>query len=277
MLSKSRGSRVNVESNCRESRVKVESRCAPVECVNVSKSLGVMIDENLTWHCHVDLITKKVNSGLYVLKRLRDLVNVETLLAVYKTLIQTHFDYCSQVWGCLGTTLQNKLQRLQNRAVRTITKQGYEYRSADIQLNELGFIPALDVRRNNQLCMTMYQVKNNFAPQYLTDLFCKTSSIHDYNTRFAQDALALPKPNSNSRKKSFSYKGAVACNNFPSDLKKIGSLLTFKRSISVSNVHSPIVWATFHLFYIFSLLHVYTLYCHPLLYDFYCVLLYNLS
>ena len=165
---------------------------------------------------------------------------METLLAVYKTLIQTHFDYCSQVWGCLGTTLKNKLQRLQNRAVRIITKQGYEYRSADI-LNKLGFIPALDVRRSNQLCMTMYQVKNNFAPQYLTDLFCKTSSIHDYNTRFAQDALALPKPNSNSRKKSFSYKGAVACNNFPSDLKKIGSLLTFKRSISVSNVHSPIV------------------------------------
>ena len=55
--------------------------------MNVSKSLGVMIDETLTWHCHVDLITKKVNSGLYVLKRLRDLVDVETLLAVYKTLI----------------------------------------------------------------------------------------------------------------------------------------------------------------------------------------------
>ena len=146
------------------------------------------------------------------------------------------------MWGCLGTTLQNKLQRLQNRAVRIITKRGYEYRSADI-LNELG-LPALDVRRNNLLCITMYQVKNNLAPQYLTDLFCKTSSIHDYNTKFAQDALALPKPNSYSRKKSFSYRWAVAWNNLPSDLKKIDSLLTFlilylhlklKRSISVSN------------------------------------------
>ena len=54
----------------------IEIGNAPIECVNVSKSLGVMIDETLTWHCHVDLITKKVNSGLYVLKRLRDLVNV---------------------------------------------------------------------------------------------------------------------------------------------------------------------------------------------------------
>ena len=46
--------------------------------MNVSKSLGVMTDETLTWHCHVDLITKKVNSGLYVLKRLRYLVDVES-------------------------------------------------------------------------------------------------------------------------------------------------------------------------------------------------------
>ena len=130
--------------------------------------------------------------------------------------------------------LQNKLQRLQNRAVCIITKRGYENRSADI-LSELG-LPALDVRRNNQLCITMYQVNNNLAPQYLTDLFCKTSSIHDYNTRLAEDALALPKPNSNSRKKSFSYRGTVAWNNLPSDLKKIDSLLAFKRSISVSNV-----------------------------------------
>ena len=51
--------------------------CRCFECVNVSKSLGVMIDETLTWHCHVDLVKKKVNSGLYVLKRLRDLVDVE--------------------------------------------------------------------------------------------------------------------------------------------------------------------------------------------------------
>ena len=127
-----------------------------------------------------------------------------------------------------------RLQRLQNTAVRIITKRGYEYRSADI-LSELG-LPALDVRRSNQLCITMYQVNNNLASQYLTDLFCKTSSIHDYNTRLAEDALALPKPNSNSGKKSFFYRGAVASNNLPSDLKKIDSLLTFKRSIPVSNV-----------------------------------------
>ena len=108
-------------------------------------------------------------------------MELETLLTVYKTLIQPHFDYCSQVWGCLGTTLQDKLQKLQNRAVRIIAKRGYEYRSADI-LNELG-LSTLNARRNNQVCIKMYQVNNNLAPQYLIDLFCDANSIHDHDTR----------------------------------------------------------------------------------------------
>ena len=143
-----------------------------------------MIDETLTWHSNTDLITKKVNRGLHVLKRLRDLVDMGTLVTVYKTLIQPHFDYCSQVWGCLGITLQNHLQRLQNRAVRIITKRGYEFRSADI-LKELD-LPILSIRRNNQLCITMYQVINNMVPDYLTDLFTKTSALHNHETRQAE-------------------------------------------------------------------------------------------
>ena len=113
-----------------------------------------MIDENLTWHSQVDLITKKVNKSFYVLRQLREFVELKTLVAAYKSLVQPHFDYCSQIWGCLGITLQNKLQRLQNRAVRIITKCGYDCRSVDI-LNDLE-LPNLSVRRNHQLCTIMY-------------------------------------------------------------------------------------------------------------------------
>ena len=97
------GSHKKLQQNRNDFLIEIDN--APIECVNVSKSLGVMIDETLTWHCHIDLITKKVNSGLYVLKRLRDLVDVETLLAVYKTLIQPHFALkCGVVLGLLFKT-----------------------------------------------------------------------------------------------------------------------------------------------------------------------------
>ena len=48
---------------------------------------------------------------------------------VFKPIVQPYFDYCAQVWGSLhDKTSSNKLQRLQNRAVRIISLQGYNVR-----------------------------------------------------------------------------------------------------------------------------------------------------
>ena len=53
------GSHKKLQQNRNDFLIEIDK--APTECVNVSKSLGVIIDETLSWHCHVDLITKKVS------------------------------------------------------------------------------------------------------------------------------------------------------------------------------------------------------------------------
>ena len=121
-----------------------------------------MIDETLTWDEQVTLITKKVNKGLNVLRSLRDVFDIKILTTVYQTLVQPYFDYRSQVWGGLGTTLCNKLQRLQNRAVLIIAKSGYEIRSKNL-LNQLG-LSNLEERRNQQLNTLMYKVRHEMSP-----------------------------------------------------------------------------------------------------------------
>ena len=90
-----------------------------------------------------------VNKSLNVIKRLREFLDLETLLIAYKTSVQPYFEYCSQVWGGLGSTLSDKLQRLQNRAIRIITKCGYDVRS-HILLQNLN-LKNLEIRRNQQL------------------------------------------------------------------------------------------------------------------------------
>ena len=51
----------------------------------------------------------------------------------YKSLILPDFDYCSAVWGCIGSGLTQKLQKQQNRAARImITGSSYDTRSAQI-------------------------------------------------------------------------------------------------------------------------------------------------
>ena len=37
-----------------------------------------------------------------------------------------HFDYCSRAWDCFSGYLSDKLQKLQNRAARIITKSSFD-------------------------------------------------------------------------------------------------------------------------------------------------------
>ena len=92
--------------------------------VETTKSLGLMIDESLNWSAHVDHIFKNVASGLAILRKVREILDFDTLIIIYQSIIQ--------VWGCLGKTLAAKVQKLQNRAFRIITRENYTTRSADI-------------------------------------------------------------------------------------------------------------------------------------------------
>ena len=78
--------------------------------VNFTKSLGVLIDENLTWSNHINAITKKISSSIGSIKRISHCVPLATLHTIYHGLIQLHFDYCSVVWGSCAKTLSDKLQ-----------------------------------------------------------------------------------------------------------------------------------------------------------------------
>ena len=58
----------------------------------------------------------KVSAGIGALIRIRSLVPCQTLLRMYEALVVPYFNHCSEVWGCMGIGLCDRLQRLQNRA-----------------------------------------------------------------------------------------------------------------------------------------------------------------
>ena len=193
---------------------------------NQSKSLGLIINENLSWKAHIHEISKKVSSGIGALKRVRPFVSLHTAIKVYKGLIKAHFDYCSAVWDGLSQQLSDKLQKQQNRAVRLITKSSYDT-SFRYLLNSLGW-DNLSTRRAKQKANLMYKCTNNLAPAYLSNLFAPRTSTYDL--RDAKGKLLLPKPRTDYLKRSFSYSGALLWNNLPEEVRTSTSLDLFKRS-----------------------------------------------
>ena len=93
-----------------------------IKRVNETKSLGLQIDEHLTWTRHVENISKMIASAIGALKWVRQFIDTSTAPTYYGALIQPYFDYCSSVWDWLNITSNDKFQKLQNRAARIITK-----------------------------------------------------------------------------------------------------------------------------------------------------------
>ena len=76
----------------------------------------------------------------------------KTAVQVYSALIQPHFDYCCSVWDELGDTLAIKLQKLQNRAARVITRPSYDANAgALLTLLQLENLNYSQLRNKSQL------------------------------------------------------------------------------------------------------------------------------
>ena len=93
--------------------------------VTHTKSLGTHIDENLSWNVHISKLCKKIASGIDALKRIKPLVPRLPYKLIYNCLAQSYFDYCSVVWDTCGSSLADKLQKLQNRAARLLMSSSY--------------------------------------------------------------------------------------------------------------------------------------------------------
>ncbi|XP_028417952.1 uncharacterized protein LOC114542649 [Dendronephthya gigantea] len=198
-----------------------------IKRVKDTKSLGLQIDEHLVWARHVEGISKKVASAIGALKRIRQFIDTSTALKIYGALIQPYFDYCSSVWDGLNITLNDKLQKLQNRAGRVITKSGYDASSSDL-FTKLGW-DNLSTRRKKHKAEIMFKILNDLTPNYLRNLFEFHST--GYNLRNSENALFVPKPRTNYANRSFSYSGAVLWNELPQNVRALCSLNQFKREI----------------------------------------------
>ena len=98
----------------------------PINRSNQSKSPGLTIGENLSMKARIHEFSKQVSSGIGALKWVRQFVSMHTAIKIYNGLIEPHVDYCSAVWDGLTQQLSEKLQKLQNRAIRVITKSSYD-------------------------------------------------------------------------------------------------------------------------------------------------------
>ena len=78
----------------------------------------------------------------------------------------------------------------------------------------------------------MFKILNNIGPNCLRELFTYKDELINYDLRGSHSSVCLPKPRTNSMKKSLMFDGAALWNSLPNDLRESKTRFSFERKIA---------------------------------------------
>ena len=107
----------------------------PIERVNHTKFLGVIIDENLTWKAHIQYISNKLAKSIGILNKARRVLNKKSLHNLYYTFVYPYLTYYSIVWASTYPTNLKRLEIIQKKIIRLISGVPFLHPTADLFAN----------------------------------------------------------------------------------------------------------------------------------------------
>ena len=194
---------------------------SPIQQVNKHKLLGVIIDEQLSWKPHMNKICNTISRSIFMLSKLKPILDQKTRLLCFNAYIRSHIDYASTVWDGCGDIHMKKLNSLYKRALKQVLPES-SFTTQD-RLNTLSLLP-LNRYLNYNKCTLMHKILHGKSPGYLAKLFHYPVT----RTRTPRTNLIIKRSRIDIYKTSLSFSGAKLWNSLPTAIKSIQSLSLFK-------------------------------------------------
>ena len=129
-------------------------RGSTIESSSCEKLLGIFITSNFTFRYNFNRICRKTSQKLHALYRISKYISGEKKSLLFRSFIISQFNYCLIVWMCHGRGLNNKINNLHERALRTFyrdKKSSFETflkpdKSASIHIKNLQYLQYYKLR-----------------------------------------------------------------------------------------------------------------------------------
>jgi len=204
-----------------------------IETVNKTKFLGVIIDNKLSWKEHITYICNKISKGIGIVRKVKDLLNKQTLLTLYYTFIYPYLTYCNLVWGRAANVHLSRLFLLQKRIIRIVCKTSFFAHSEPL----FKTCKVLNIYQINKYItgIFMFKYDKGLLPNIFDNMFSRQIDVHSHSTR-NRETFTLPICRTQSKMNSICYYGAYFWNNFINVLIKNCNftLYTFKKVLRQS-------------------------------------------
>ena len=161
------------------------------------KVLGVTIDDKLSFSQHISACCKKAARQLNALARISKHLNINSRRAIYNSFIMSNFNYCPLVWHFCGHVNNQKLEKIQERALRILFA---DYNSSYIELLGKAGTTTLLIQRLRLIALTVFKSLHGMNPPCLNDMFTpksvpyemRDSSLEPHNLDSDQFLISVP-------------------------------------------------------------------------------------
>ena len=129
-------------------------------------------------------VCKKGNQKLHALARVYKFLSKGKLKMLMKTFITSQFNYCPLAWMFHNRTLNNKINKLHEKAIRIVyDNDNYTFQ----ELLKIDNSVTIDHRNLQTLATEMYKAKNNLSPTPIQNLFKEHTGTHDLRNNGAAE------------------------------------------------------------------------------------------
>ena len=178
----------------------------------------------------VDRITAKDNKVLGLLKRAcRDLNDVDSMRTLYCSLVRPLLEYSCETWNPYTKRNSDKLEAVQRRATRWITRSDDDF---DTRLSKFKLLSLFDSRFIRDVTFLFNVINDHYDIDLSNKLiFCKDRSISCNLRKNDTQDLVLNFSRTNGLKYSFFNRIVGERNILPNQIKESNSIETFKKNV----------------------------------------------
>ena len=197
------------------------------------KYLGIFIDKKLSWHTHIQYVTKKVLKACGAMAKLRHCVCIETLKNVYYSLVYSYVRYGLMIWGKSSPSALSSLYSAIHKVLRIMTFAPF----GNIDLHPIfDFLNVLNLDQMISFETGKYLYKfhqNLLPPSALGNYFEPDPFVNRHSYGLRSRTMNAPTRlvcRTKYSEKSIQISGVKFWNNIPKEIQESLSLNIFKKS-----------------------------------------------
>ena len=188
--------------------------------------LGITIDNSLNFSEYVSNLCKKGSQKLHALARVSKYLSRDKLKLLMKSFITSQFNYCPLSWMFHNRTLNNKINKFHERALRLV------YRNDDCTFQDLLVMDnsaTIHERNLQRLATEMFKVRNKISPVPIQGLFEDHINYHNLRSNRCWEISKVRTVNYGTE--TMRYRGPKIWGMLPPKIKESKSLEEVKLNI----------------------------------------------